>query len=98
MDRKSLGHVGTLLQFLAALDRDGGGADLDALGVEPGLPVAHVEFPAMPRAAQQLADPRALVNAGLRRGQPRHARRLLQGSAGMRTAIEQREELAIDME
>ena len=47
---------------------------------------------------KQFADPRALVDAGLRRGQPRDAGGFFQRRAGMRTAIEQREELAVDME
>src|SRR4029453_14780419 len=63
-----------------------------------GLPVAHVEFPAVPRAAQQLADARSLIDSGLRRGQPRDAGRLFQRRAPMRAAVEQREELAIDVE
>src|SRR5882757_4077355 len=68
MNREGLGHIGALLQpvrslahffgkFLAAFDRDRIGADLEALWVEPGLPVAHVEFPAVPGTAQELADP-----------------------------------------
>src|SRR6478609_4093277 len=98
VNRKGLGDVRTLGQRFAVLDYDRVGPDLDALRVEPGLPGAHVEFPAVPGAAQQLADPGALVDAGLRRGQPRHARRLVERRAFVRTAVEQREELAVDME
>ena len=98
MDRKRLGHVRPFLQFLAAFDRDRIGAHFHPLRIEIGLPVAHVEFPAVPRAAQQFADARALVDTGLRRGQPRDAGGLLQRRALMRAAIEQREELAIDVE
>src|SRR6201995_4873451 len=98
MHRKRFGYVGPLLQSLAALDRDRIGTDFHPLRIEPGLTVAHVEFPAVPRTAQELADPRALVDAGLRRRQPRHAGRLFQRRAGMRAAVEQREELAIDVE
>src|SRR4051812_35899244 len=52
----------------------------------------------MPGTAQHLADARALIDAGLGRGQPRHARRFLQRRAFVRAAVQQREELAIDVE
>src|SRR5262245_44099392 len=94
MDRERLRHVRPLLQFLATLDRDRIGADLDALRVEPGLAVAHVEFPAVPRAAQRFADARALVDSGLRRGQAGDAGGLFQRRALVRTTIEQRKEFA----
>src|SRR5918998_683415 len=45
-DRKRLGHVWPLLQFFAAFDRDRIGAHLHPFRIEPGLAVAHVEFPA----------------------------------------------------
>src|SRR5262245_551156 len=98
MDRAGLGHVGSLLQLLAAFDRDRIGAHLDALRIEPGLPGAHVELPAVPGAAQEFADTVADINAGLRRGQPRDAGGLLQWSTLMRAAVEQRKEFAVDME
>src|SRR4029079_4309339 len=106
MHREGLGDVRPLgeavleffCDFLAPLDRDRIGTDLEAFRVEPGLAVAHVEFPAVPGATEQLADARALVDPRLGRGQTRHARRLFERRAGMRTAIEQREELAIDVE
>src|SRR4029079_1616402 len=105
MHREGLGDIGALGEavleflgdFLAAFDRDRIGTDLEALRIEPGLPVAHVEFPAVPGAAQQFADPRTLEYAGLRRGQPRHARRLFQRRAGVRTATDPRRELAPDV-
>src|ERR1700743_1129654 len=97
VDRKSLRHVGTFGEFLAAFDLDRIGPNLDAFRIEPGVAVAHVEFPTMPRAAQKFADARALIDAGLRRRQPRDAGGLLQWRAFMWTAIEQREERAIDM-
>src|SRR5215472_12107300 len=56
MYRKCLGDVGTFLQLLAAFDRDRIGAHPEPLRIEPGLAVAHVEFPAVPGAAQQFAD------------------------------------------
>src|SRR3954471_16197037 len=73
MDLKGLGDVRALLEsvlelsgeFLAAFDRDRKGTDPDPLRIEPGLPVAHVEFPAVPGAAQHFAGARALVDAGL---------------------------------
>src|SRR5256885_17131081 len=98
MHRKRLRHVGPFRQRLAVLYRHRIGPDPDALGVEPGLAGTHVELPAVPGAANEFADPRALVDAGFRRGQPRHARRLVERRAFVRAAIEQREELAIDME
>jgi hypothetical protein len=52
----------------------------------------------MPGAAKQFADPRALIDSGLGRGQPRDAGGLVERRAGMRAAIEQREELANDVE
>jgi hypothetical protein len=96
--RKGLGDVRPILQFFAAFDRDRMGANLDALRVEVRLSVAHVEFPAVPRAAQEFADARALVDTGLRRGQPRDAGGLLLRRTLMRAAIEQRKELAVDVE
>src|SRR3974390_573824 len=101
-DRESLGDVWPLFHFggklLTTFDRNRKRADLEALRIEPGLTVAHGDLPAVPRTAQQLADARALVNARFRRGQPRHARRLVERRALMRAAIEKREELAIDVE
>src|SRR5947208_12719329 len=52
----------------------------------------------MPRAAQELADAVTDIDAGLWRRQSRNAGRFRQWRALMRTAIEQRKELAIDME
>ena len=98
MDRKGLGHVGSLLQLLAALDRDGIGAYFHAVRIEPGLTGAHVELPAVPGASQELADAVADIDAGLGRGQARDTGGFRQRCALMRAAIEQREELAIDME
>src|SRR5882724_1907262 len=98
VDRKGLGDIRALRQRLAVLDDDRIGPDLDALRIEPGLPVAHVEFPAVPGTTQQFAYPRALIDPGLRRSQPRHAGRLVERRAFVRTAIEQCEELAVDME
>src|SRR5580704_9898973 len=105
MHRKGLCHIRALLeslleffgQLLAALDCDRIGSYLDPLRIEPGLAGAHVEFPAVPGAAQQLADAGALVDAGLRRRQPRHACRLVERRALVRAAVEQRKELAVDM-
>src|SRR3954453_3316417 len=97
MDRECLGYIGPFGQRLAILDHDRIGSDLDALGVEPGLAVAHVELPAVPGAAEQFPDPRALIDTGLLRRQPRHAGSLLQRRAGVRTAIEQRKVFAVDM-
>src|SRR3954469_13330787 len=71
MNRECLGDIRPLGQRLAILDHDRIGPDLDALGVEPGLAVAHVELPPVPGAAEQLPDPRAFVDAGLLRRQPR---------------------------
>src|SRR5262249_40431848 len=85
-------------KVLAAFDGDRKGTDLEPLRIEPGLAVADVEFPAMPGTAQHLADARAMIDAGFRRGQPRHARRLVERRALVRAAVEQRKELAIDME
>src|SRR5215475_155566 len=97
MHRKGIGDIGALLQFLAAFDRDRERAHLEALRIEPGLAVAHVELPAVPGATQQFADAIAVVDAGLRRCQPRDAGGLVQRRALVRAAIEQREELAVDM-
>jgi hypothetical protein len=98
MNRKCFGDEGALLQFLAARDRDRIGTDLESFRIEPGLAVAHVELPAVPGTAQHFADARTLIDAGLRRGQPRHAGRLVQRRALMRAAVQECEELAIDME
>src|ERR1700733_10244818 len=98
MDRKGFRHIGSLGERLAILDDNRIGPDLDALGIEPGLAVAHVEFPAMPGATQQLTDTRALIHPGFRRGQPCYAGRPVERRTGMRAAIKQSEELAIGME
>src|SRR5215472_8433476 len=102
MHRESLGDVRPLLhlfsQLLAALHGDRERADPEARRIEPGLAGAHVELPAMPGAAQELADAGALVDTGLGRGQARHAGGLVERRAFMRAAVQQREELAIDME
>src|SRR4029077_9278026 len=89
---------GTLGERFAVLDDNRIGSDLDALRIEPGLPVAHVELPSMPGAAEQFAHPRALIDAGLWRSQARDASRLVQRRAGVRAAIEKREKLAVDVE
>src|SRR5437762_9440627 len=97
-DWEGLGHIWALLQLFATLDGNRKGADFYALRIEPGLPVAHVEFPAVPAAAQEFADAGSLIDAGFRRGQPRHARGLVERRARVRTAVEQRKEFAIDVE
>src|SRR5437764_1008347 len=98
VNRKGFGHIGPLGQRLAVLDHNRIGPHLDAVRIEIRLPGAHVELPAMPGAAQQFADAGTLVDPGLRRGQPRDACRLVERRAFVGTAIEQREELAIEME
>src|ERR1700730_2523062 len=87
MHWERLGHIGPLAQRLAVLDHDRIGPDLEALRIEPGLAGTHVEFPAVPGAAQEFADPRALVDTGLRRGQPRHAGGLVERRAFVWTTI-----------
>lgn len=52
----------------------------------------------MPGTAQHLPDPRALIDAGLGRGQPCHTSCFLQRGAFMRAAVQQRKELAVDVE
>src|ERR1700727_2212460 len=98
MDRKGFRHIGSLGERLAILDDNRISPDLDAFGIEPGLAVAHVEFPAVPGATEQFADTRALIHPGFRRGQPCYAGRLVERRTGMRAAIKQGEELAIGME
>src|SRR5580692_12723981 len=98
MDRKGFRHIGSLGERLTILDDNRIGPDLDALGIEPGLAVAHVEFPTMPGATQQFADTRALIHPGFRRGQPRHTGCLVERRTGMRAAIKQSEEFAIGVE
>src|SRR5260370_39837984 len=98
MHRKCLGHVRPPGQRLGVFDDDRIGPYLDALRIEPGLAGAHIEFPAVPGAAQEFADPRALIDSGLRRGQSRDAGGLVERRAFVRATIEQREELAVDME
>src|ERR1700739_2409243 len=98
MDGEGFGHIGPFGEGLAVLDDHRIGPDLETLGIEPGLPGAHVEFPAMPGTAEQFADPRAIVNSRLRRGRACDAGRLIERRAGVRAAVEQRKELAIDVE
>src|SRR6266403_1774909 len=100
IEEEELAAFGLVLELFdhAVVEDNRIGPHLEAIRIEPGLPGAHVELPAMPGAAQQFADAGTLVDAGLRRGQPRHARRLVERRAGVRAAVEQREELAIDVE
>src|SRR3979490_2443207 len=96
--RKRFRDIRPLGQRLAVLDHDRKGPHFHARRVEPGLAGAHVELPPVPGATQEFADARALVDAGLRRGQPRYACGLVERRARMWAAIEQRKELAVDME
>src|SRR6476620_4326282 len=65
VDQKGFGYIRTLLQLLAAFDGDRIRTHFHALRIEPGLPVAHVELPAVPWTPQQFADPRAHIDARL---------------------------------
>src|SRR5581483_1589475 len=98
MHRKRLGDIRPLRKLSAALHLDRIRPHLDPVGVEPGLAVAHVELPAVPCTAQELADARALVDAGLRRGQACDTGGLVERRALMGAAVEQCKELTIDME
>src|SRR5258708_11840021 len=69
MHRKCLGHIRPLGQRLSVLDDHWIGTHLDPLRIEPGLAGAHVEFLSVPGAAQEFADPLALIDSRLLRGQ-----------------------------
>src|ERR1700681_2631922 len=98
VNRKRLCHVRPLGQRFAVLDYHRIGPHLDAVRIEPGLPVAHVEFPPVPGTTQQFADSGSPIDAGLRRGQTRDAGGLIEWRTRVRAAIEQRKELTVDME
>src|SRR5258708_18834052 len=91
MHRKCLRHVRPLGQRLAVFDDDRIGPFLDALWIVPGLAGAHIEFPAVPVPPPECADPRALIDSGLRRGQSRDASGLVEPRPFVRAAIKHRE-------
>ena len=70
----------------------------DARRIAPGFAGAHVELPAMPRAADDLALARIAVLAGLARLDQPSETALAQAAALMRAAVGEREELALDVE
>ena len=70
----------------------------DAPGIEPRLPGADVEFPAMPGTAQDFATPRDGVVAWSRRGDEPTQRADAEGAALVRATIAQGEELASNVE
>src|SRR5262249_28885862 len=79
--------------------------DIDRIGlhakpprVAVGLSGADVELPAVPRAADDLALPGVFDLAGIRGAREPDQRALAQRRALMRAAIEQAEELALDVE
>src|SRR5947209_18785021 len=74
------------------------GPGAEALRVAIGLPGADVEFPAMPGTAQDLAWPRIFDDAGIGGLRQPDQRALAQRGALVRAAVQQAEELALDVE
>src|SRR5580704_16248121 len=97
-DGKGLGHVGALDQCRAGRHRNRELPRPDARRIAPGFAGAHVELPAVPRAADDLALPRVAVLAGLAGLDQAGQAAFAQAAALMRAAVGKREELALDVE
>src|SRR5207245_11481173 len=74
------------------------GAGAKALGVAIGLPGADVELPAVPGAADDLAELGIFDLAGIAGLREPDQRALAQRGALMRAAVQEAEELALDVE
>src|SRR5581483_2246200 len=85
-------------QGASRLDRNRVATGTNARRVEPGLARSDVEFPAMPRAAQDLTGPTIAVLAGYLGPEVAGQAASAQGAALVRAAISQREEFASDVE
>src|SRR5262249_37673939 len=96
--RKRLGHVRSLDQLGAGLDRHLVLARAHRLRVAPRLAGADVVLPAMPGAAQELAPARQAIVAGAIRQHERADLAEAQRAAGVRAAVGERKEFAVEIE
>src|SRR5690349_17380561 len=97
-DLHSLGDVGSLHHRRARLDIDRIGFHAEAARVAIGLPGADVELPAVPWTANDLAKPGVFDLTGIAGAREPDQRAFAKCGALMRAAIEQAEELALDVE
>src|SRR6201746_1392252 len=97
-DLVALGHIGTLYQFITAFDRDIKLAYFEPVRSTIGLPRPDLEFPAVEWTSDEfaLACDRVFSDP-LRLHKPDH-RTPAEFRTTMRTPVEQREKLAIDVE
>src|SRR5262249_2494294 len=93
-----LGDIGAFDDVCAGLDMRRIRLDAEPARVAVGLSGAYVEFPAVPRAADDLAEPGVFDLAGIVRLREPDQRAFAERGALMRAAIEQPEELALDVE
>ena len=91
-DVRSRHHTG------ARLDMDRIGLDPKPAGIAVGLAGADVELPAVPGAADDFAEPGVFDGAGIGRLRKSDQRPLAQRRALVRAAVQQAEELALDVE
>ena len=96
--RQGLGDVRPLHHGRARLDIDRVSAGAKAFGVAVRLAGADVEFPAVPGAAEDFAEPGVFDLAGIGGLREPDQRPFAQGRALMRAAVQQAEELAVDVE
>src|SRR6185437_4520940 len=97
-DREGFRHIRAFHDARPRRDFHRIAAHRHLLRVAPGLAGAHVELPAVPRAAQDLALARKAVGSGLARFHQAAEHALGERSALMRAAVEHAEELAADVE
>src|SRR5262249_15757675 len=97
-DWNGFGFERSFRQRGTGLDLHREGACMHAVRVAPGLAGADVELPAVPRTAQHFALARQPVFPRRGRLQPAEQRATAQRRALVRAAIEQCEELAVDVE
>ena len=95
--RERLGDIGPLHHAGAGLDMRGIGFDAKAFGVAIGLAGADVELPAVPGAAQDLAQS-GIDHSGLGGLRKPDQWSFAQGGALVRAAVHQAEEFALDVE
>src|SRR5215470_386029 len=96
--RHGFGDVRPGNQPRPRLDRDRVAARAKAARVAPGLAGANVEFPAVPRAADDLARAGIAISAGSVRFHEAGLTALMEAAAPVRAAIVERKELAAEIE
>src|SRR5215472_9598623 len=97
-NRHGLGDVGAGDELRSGLHRDRVAARAHARRITPGLAGAHVEFPAMPGAADDLAGPGIAVMTRSIRFYQSRLLAVKEAAAPVRAAIVEREKLAAQIE